>query len=138
MKTVPEILAVKYHQTIGTGTIQTPGHSTLAEAAVVVPPQAFADGPHGEMLGEHIDAMEGHDKILDAHAKEGHLGTHFAHVHHEMTEKHSEIGLDKYHDGHSYHHDEENHPHRLHGDDERHNPHKHGHHGKSHKTPHKG
>jgi len=30
-KTVPEILKVGYHRTIGTGTIQTPGHSTLAQ-----------------------------------------------------------------------------------------------------------
>ncbi len=135
MRSVPEILKVKYHQTVGTGTIQTPGHSTLAEAAVVIPPQAFADGPHGEVLGEHVDSMEGKEKVLDAHAKEGHLGSHFHHIHHEMTERQG-VGPGIEHSG-EYAYNDEGHPHLLRGDNERHNPHKHGHHGKSHKSPHK-
>lgn len=136
MKTVPEILKVSYHRTIGTGTIQTPGHSTLAEAAVVIPPSAMADGPHGEVLGEHVDHMEGHEKTLDAHAKEGHLGTHYAHHHHETTEKTGSVGID--HPG-EYNYNEVSHPHELRGDGARHNPHhpKHVHHSRAHKTPHK-
>ena len=139
MKTVPEILSVSYHRTIGTGTIQTPGHSTLAEAAVVVPPQAFADGPHGEVLGEHVDHMEGHEKILDAHAKEGHLGEHFVHVHHEMTRTDGSVGLEKDHMDQYKYNGAEGHPHELRGDGVRHNPHhpKHPHHSRAHKTPHK-
>jgi hypothetical protein len=103
---------------------------------VVIPPQAFADGPHGEVLGEHVDQLEGKEKILDAHAKEGHLGTHYAHHHHEMTGHSGSVGVE--HSG-EYHYNEEGHPHLLRGDGPKHNPHhpKHGHHGKSHKSPHK-
>ena len=135
MKTVPEILNVGYKRTIGTGSIQTPGHSTLAEAAVVVPPQAFADGPHGEVLGEHVDQMEGHEKILDAHAQEGHLGTHFVHAFHEMTVQSGKSGVT--HPG-EFAYSDGNHPHELRGDGARHNPHhpKHPHHSRSHKHPH--
>lgn len=135
MQTVQEKLNIKYHRIIGSGTIQTPGHSTLAEAAVVLPPQAFADGPHGEVLGEHVDHMEGHEKMLDAHAKEGHLGKHFTHTFHEMT---TQEGSAIDHPG-EYDYNEMSHPHELRGDGARHNPHhpKHPHHSRSHKTPHK-
>lgn len=132
MKTIEEKLESKFHQTVGVGTSKSAGHSTLAEAAVVLIPQHFA--PEGEVIGEHIAHTEHNSAHVLAHAKEGHMGHSFTHTMHEskrVTGDSEEGG----HDG--YRHSEEDHPHKLRGDHKRHHPEHHGKQAKGHKNPHK-
>jgi len=137
MKTVAEKLEIKYHQTIGQGTITTAGHSTLAEAAVVLPPQHFT-GPLGEVIGEHIDHVlhEPAEHVL-GHAKAGHLGGSFAHIKHDTKREKGEGERKDEGVPSEYSHTSEGHPHELRGDHAKHNPEHHMHKGKSHKHPHK-
>ena len=131
MKTIEEKLETKFHQTVGVGSAHTPGHSTLAEAAVVVLPNYFE--PEGEVIGEHIDHLAHSSDHVLAHAKEGHLGHSFTHhMGGKETSGEYEVGGVK-----GFRHSEEDHPHKLRGDHMKHNPAHHGKHGKSHKNPHK-
>jgi len=131
MKTIEEKLECNFSQTVGVGSAHTAGHSTLAEASVVVLPNYFE--PEGEVIGEHVDHLKPKAEHILAHAREGHLGHSFTHHAEgkEVSGDFEEGGVK------GYRHNEENHPHKLRGDHTAHNPKHHGHHGKSHKNPHK-